>query len=626
MIPFTKTTFLVLCCALSSALLWGQPARLQLAPISARPVEAPGPARAKQAVVLNLPFFDDFSGDSHQANPALWQNSRVWVNQTWARGSVTLGVATFEGLDADGFPYNLQGKDSLADVLESQTIDLSAATGSVYLSFFWQETGFGEAPSLNDSLSLQVWGAINDSTQGWQSIWRQRGSGLEDSLFHYEAVRIDSTFHTSDFKFRFASYGSMKGAFDFWHLDRVYLDQNRSAQDSLDFNDIGFTRPAPSILGPFQALPWFHYDDITAQAINARRVSLQYRQHLALNNVKTVNLAEYTIRSGGQLLDQGPARFTISNGHLRNEETRFAVPDIQQAGKELSFTPPNLPADTAFDITIMHTWDGSEQNARTSNDTLRRVHSFRNYYAYDDGSAERALEVTKNENGVLLSRYDIQPGQGSGANRLRGVYLYFLPSLYDITQNQFSLVIAADEQGIPGSIIYESDSLYTPRYTAGNYYWPYVLDTSGIDITGPVFIGFRQKKATPLPIGFDRNSTGFTTTFFGSLANIFQSFIPGTVMMRPFFKHLPENISLPENELTQVDWQVFPNPVTVYLHVKYPERKQMKLRYTLVNSIGQLQKTGMVNGPIDLQHMQPGLYILTLQNEQYTRSFKISKH
>lgn len=604
--------------------LRAQQPREHLIPLSQRPTspELKTLAKAKKQVVP-LPFFDDFSENSSMANPALWQESTVFINQTWAITPITLGVATFEGLDEAGFPHKLNGRDSLADVLVSQPVDISNPAGKVFLSFFWQEKGLGEAPSSADSLAVQVFTQLADSSLGWKSIWSRLGGGTNTSTFNYATVEIDSQFYSSNFTFRFASYGNRKGAFDFWHVDRVLLDDGRTKNDSLGFNDVAFTKPAPSLLSSYTAVPWFHYSQFFARAENRDRVNVSYRQHLAQANIKTVNLGEYTITEGGNLLDNGNAQFTLSDGHQRNEDISFAVPDVQQAPKTLDFELPNLPRDTAFTIVMTHSWDGSEQSSRSANDTIRHFQHFENYYAYDDGSAERGLEITDNANGFLLNRYDVQAGSSARDNELRGLYIYFIPSVFDVSKNRFSIVIREDNGGLPGNIIYESDSLYAPRFTAHNYYWPYVLDTTGISLNGPVYIGFRQINNDRLPVGFDLNTTGLTTAFFGEEGNLFQSFIPGAIMMRPFFRHLPANISLPEPPPPTLDVEVFPNPVKEKLRVLFDNHEHEQLQYQVLSQVGQVLVEGKTRGTVNLSALKPGLYLLNLNDGAASRTFKI---
>ena len=610
----------ILCCLSVSA----QQPYARLGGMSAHPAKAEKPNPQKSRTVVNLPFFDDFSYASHRPDPSMWLDEEVYVNQTWGKHPITLGMASFDGLDENGFPYDLNAGDSATDALTSQPIDLSSAQDSVILSFFWQRGGNAEEPSADDSLTLQFYRQINDSVRDWQSVWRQFGSTDPDTVFNYATVGVDSADFVGDFQFRFVAYGNRKGAFDVWNVDNILLDQGRSFDDSLGFDDVSFTRPAPSLLNSFEAMPWFHYGEITARAENRTSVRLHYRQHLKQSNVKTINLAEYTIREGGTVLDNGLPRLNIDDNHGLNEEIEFIVPDPSQTNKDLEFLLPDLPRDTSFTIEMVNTWDGSEQARRRPNDTIVRQQHFGNYYAYDDGSAERAFEVIDNGGGFVLNEYDVQVASGSANNVLKGLYIYFLPAQFNISRNSFSILIAENDDGRPGNLIYETDSLYQPQFTSSDFYLPYVLDTSGIEITSSVFIGIRQQKNTKLPIGFDMNSGNRNTTFFGTFGDLYQSFISGTVMMRPFFKYLPADISLPEEaQRAKPSIAVYPNPVGHQLSLDYDKQEIRELQYRIYGLTGQIRQSGVAEDRISVENLPEGIYLLHLKSNDTVLRKKI---
>ena len=105
---------------------------------------------------LSLPFLDDFSYNSYFPDNLLWEDSSVFINRSYPVNPVTIGVATFDGLDANGMAYDIlastQGKR--ADSLTSKAIDLSAVD-SAYLLFYYQAEGLGDNPQTEDSLVLE---------------------------------------------------------------------------------------------------------------------------------------------------------------------------------------------------------------------------------------------------------------------------------------------------------------------------------------------------------------------------------------------------------------------------------------------------------------------------------------
>lgn len=130
-------------------------------------------ARSKEITPKSLPFWDDFSFTtvndtsynlSNYPVDSLWvNNSTVWINDGMGINPPSINVATFDGLDSAFLPYSQQVlTNGLRDSLVSQAIKLGVpgvAVGernSVYLSFFYQWQGNGEAPDPDDYLSGRI--------------------------------------------------------------------------------------------------------------------------------------------------------------------------------------------------------------------------------------------------------------------------------------------------------------------------------------------------------------------------------------------------------------------------------------------------------------------------------------
>ena len=64
--------------------------------------------KMRTTFALSLPFLDDFSYNSYFPDNLLWEDSAVFVNRSYPINPVTIGVATFDGLDANGLAYDIQ--------------------------------------------------------------------------------------------------------------------------------------------------------------------------------------------------------------------------------------------------------------------------------------------------------------------------------------------------------------------------------------------------------------------------------------------------------------------------------------------------------------------------------------
>ena len=563
---------------------------------------------------LSLPFADDFSAAGAYPDPLLWADSGVYINQTIPAAPITLGAATFDGLDKFGRAYNLNRMlTDTTDQLTSRYINLSSPVDSVYLSFYWQPAGYGEPPSSMDSINLQFW---NQRDTSWNYIWGVFGG---DSLpFQRVMIPVDTTYHQDSFRFRFESYGAPGGNFDVWHIDQVLLDDERNFADTL-VDDIAFTRPHPGLLNNYETVPWFHITSASnPQALAKNDLRLFYRRNVDPNAPRpSLFLGEYQIFTNGVLTDQnGAPDANLDDNHLPLVETRFPVPDTADAGRpRLDFLANSYSEET--EILSVQTYSGSSQN-RSANDTLRKALRLRNYYAYDDGSAERAYEIINNAGNFIVQRYDI-----FGSDTLKGLYLYFMPAAIDVDDNEFSIVVLENNNGLPGQVIFETDSLYVPQFSDRNFYLPYLID--GVEnpplLNSTVFIGIRQVNSTPLTLGYDANRRRKTVAFYGRTNDLFQSFLPGTIMMRPFFRYLPTDLKQDEMDYSKPQFEVYPNPSSGTFNLSWPTDLEKELfQYQVFDLRGQLKQKGPMQKNIEL-NVPAGLYLLQLINERSGESY-----
>ena len=79
--------------------------------------------KASSQTSISLPFLDDFSGNLSYPDNTLWEDNHVFINRTYPINPLSLGVATFDGLDSLGFPYNINSttlNGEIADYLTSR--------------------------------------------------------------------------------------------------------------------------------------------------------------------------------------------------------------------------------------------------------------------------------------------------------------------------------------------------------------------------------------------------------------------------------------------------------------------------------------------------------------------------
>jgi hypothetical protein len=122
--------------------------------------------KTAEEIVLNLPFFEDFSKSKVNTNNLIWPENAVFINADFPFLPPNRQAATFDVLDSQGKVYeNASTRPFIADVLESALIRLDSVfspelknltpADSVYFSFYYQPQGRGDKPEEHDSLVLQ---------------------------------------------------------------------------------------------------------------------------------------------------------------------------------------------------------------------------------------------------------------------------------------------------------------------------------------------------------------------------------------------------------------------------------------------------------------------------------------
>ena len=547
------------------------------------------------------PFTDDFSYPSDKPSPALWQDAKVWVNDEMALFQNSLGVATFDGLNENGFAYkeNALGSDSLADVLTSAYLDLQGLS-NVYLSFQLQEGGRGELPSNNDSIVVEYWSPV---TADWTQVWGQKGSGTSGPFSSVILPVQGANYLQKGFRFRFAAYGARAGAYDIWNVDYVQLDKDRNPSDTI-ITEPAIARAHPLIIGSgaYTSWPWW-VSNASSVANRPSTLEFIYRRNGAVpSGGWSLNLGQFRWEENGSLIQQTTAVPVITNTQHNQDQTfTVSVPSTAMT----SFSGPTTVSTKVW-------FDGSAAGFR-SNDTVRGTLTLNNYLALDDGSAERAYAVQNVIGGRVAQKFKV--GGLGGSDTLKGMYFNFVDAGEAYTSTfRMAVWAPADSGDGPGNILYMSDSLYRPftGYYRGDM-MPYELDSSvSLNAYAEVWLGYICTSSNPMYLGLDQQRTlpSGMPRYYGDGFNWYQSLEPGVAMMRPYFRYSPTDMAV--EELAQ-DFKVYPNPSSGSLSIESPSA-----HYVLRTLTGATVAAGHVEGynNLELHHLDAGLYILSLRTAQ----------
>ena len=592
---------------LGSQLLWGQVQERTLPIAGNRPTSY----AAEGTDTLGLPFADDFSSGA-TPNTQRWQDRKVWVNDALPIGANSVGVASLDGTNEYGTPYKIgaYGSDTMVDVLTSSYLDLTG-TSNVWLSFQYQEGGRGELPSTDDSLVVQFY---SPQTSTWTHAWSTTGTGSAAAFKTAMVPVIGAQFYKRGFAFRIASFGAAAGAYDIWNIDYVQLDADRNASDSI-ITEPAFSKPHPLIIGNglYTSWPWW----LSMSNNLANRPSTLTFAYRRLGVVPpggwSLNLGRYQWIENGTLIAQQTAVPVITSTN-HNVDLNF---DVQVPAGALVL--PSGPTEVETKVWF----DGSAAGFR-SNDTVRGYLELDNYLALDDATAERAYAVQNISGGRLAQKFRVD-GLGA-ADSLMGLNISFVQagSPYKST---FRLAVwaPADTGDAPGDRIYLSDSLYEPHYgyNRGDF-MPYALD-SAIDISAysHVWVGYVCTSGDPLFVGLDveRDLPASLPRYYGDGFNWYPSLESGVLLMRPYFRYQPDDMSIaPVFEGLQ-NINFYPNPAEHWLHITGDEGDEIRW----FDAVGRAVRTEQLpaSGNLDVAAMPRGLYYMWHLSSTGTRSAKL---
>ena len=487
----------------------------------------------------------------------IWIDKEAYHNYRFAVNPWSLGVATFDGLDEFGYPYDFgSATTNYGDHLTSKPIDMSGvdASDSVYFSFLYQTEGFGDVPESGDSLILEFYAP---DLQQWVWMWSTTGMPVED--FEVGHVRIENPdFFKDAFQFRFKNYGGLSGSLDHFNVDYVNLRALSGYQDTL-FKDYAIVYPVNTLINDYTSVPWDHWQNNFAGKMSSNvEVVVRNGSNIAENNQDGSTEVFYSGTSEGTFTLVGQ---TLSGGNI-NYDPRTVYNSFHDFSTGYHFDETKLGPSETFEVV---TKASAQFPNFVENDSTITEQVFENYYAYDDGSAEQAYGPT-GANARLAVQYT--PYE---SDSLIGIDICWVPSVTDVSNEIFLLTVWNDNGGQPGDTIYQ-DLFFFPRtpnyeYDRNIFTTYYFKDTMKVAVDGTFYVGWRQFGAERMNVGLDKNIVNNDKTFVSidDETTWLQSQIEGSVMMRPIFSTgMDVSLGIQEDAIAanQPTIVVYPNPTT----------------------------------------------------------------
>lgn len=560
---------------------------------------------------LFLPFFDDFSVASVWPSADRWTDSTAFINYNFPINPPTLGVATFDGLDEKGNPYNNTNANAygLCDEMTSKPINLFNdnnglpynASDSIFLVFYYQRKGRGDNPETSDSLTLQF---LNPITQQWVPVWYTTGLSSGDTTFTKVKISInDPDFRQNGFKLRFRNYGTLTGLLDIWNVDYIFL--NKFLPSTFEnIRDYAFVYQGIPLLNEYSSVPWTHFKYISSaqqQAFVTPSTDLTIKN----NN----DAFPFPIKVAGNVYDQYNNSTPIIGGGGLNSIVVPLNTNVSPVANLLSnsfLVDPTLDDETYFTAVYdLGQTSGGIVDDFSQNDTLRYVQKFSNYYSFDDGSAELAYGVS-GVGAQLAYKFEVLK-----PDTLRSVQIFFAQSGLSVSNQIFRLAMwTGGSSGPVGVPVYQKFN-QTPNYIDSiNGFYGY--NTDPIFVTpGTYFFGYIQNNATILNLGLDTNTPADPSrkfiNFNGSWTN---SQLLGMWMIRPVFSSTPLINGVDEG-LVANSLNVYPVPAHDFIKISidHPEATRMIMKITDVTGRMAIQPAPFKT-EMNVSELGSGIYFL----------------
>lgn len=514
------------------------------------------------SIFLRIPFFEDFSQQQPgPPNPAHWQSGGgTWINNSFPIGQPTRNVATFDGVNAAGRAYNAQEVEAIgeADQLVSNYFDLSifGEETTLELWFRWQPAGRGENPDPEDSLRLDFKGSLDR----WVRVWSVPGDTLQP--FRETRVKFQPRFVHENFQFRFVNISRQSGPYDAWHLDYLYLHIN-AVDNPAERIDVAWTEEPPSPLKRFHSMPARHF--LANPSLHLRdSIESEVRN---LSNTFNVYFPRAFVRErySGRPWTELPTVAISQNGLNRFDSAAFI--DARQAMKvRVPLRGLTFPQSDTLAIETRFLIDSIEAQRiipTRRNDTLRTVHYLKDYYAYDDGSAEYAVGLNQRF-GQAAIRYVI-----AEPDVLNAIDVYVAPLGPDLIGRTYNIKVwtRIDTLDDRRSVLVHRQNVPV-IYGPGKDQLVRVRLLREVPVRDTIFIGFEQIEDDMIPIGYDENNDSGQEIFVNIASEWRRNRqLRGSLMFRPVFEKLDVTaIEPPSGPEPKTVW-AWPNPFTEELHI-----------------------------------------------------------
>ena len=476
------------------------------------------------------------------------------------------------------------------------------------------ENSYARIPDGNPEWSFSAIETPAQPNDTWKTMWSASSADMGDD-FSLITIPIISDYLQKGFRFRFKNYASLSNDpsharnEDFWHIDMVWIDANRTP-DRQNVADVAFVTDILPLYNRYTALPIAHFPQlnegdfrmtVVSSFRNFDKVPRKIKFNFAVQNSQTNEKVSFPLfETDMDPYYMAPAEYEVLSDwdveFFDFIKTGIANTDSTNFEFQYFFTDNNNPI---FDH---YRW----------NDTSRVNLTMSNYYAYDDGIPEAGYGLRNAPMGQVAYKFDILK-----PDTLRAIHLYFNPTLEQMPKLFNLCVWSVNDKGLPGDLLYRKISARV-LYADGLYkFVTYPIEPNailtgepnGIFIEKSCFIGWEQPQDVLLNMGMDLTNQMSNRLYFNTAYRWEPSTMKGALMIRPQFgEKRATSISGTAKKTNSV--LLYP---TIIQSQAYIQANEEIVRCEFVDITGKpLQQLPVHNNTIDCNSVPNGFYVLKL--------------
>jgi|GEM_PF-2603856 len=434
----------------------------------------------------------------------------------------------------------------------------------------------------------------------------------------YQMVVVEETeasYMRDGMQIRFSTWLTNTGINDQWHID--YVQFNSDAQnEGYDLTDLAHIYPPDDFLTNYSLMPWNHFYNYQEKECDTT-LSFYMRNNSDQNVDIDFSLEVEELCTPDEIES------------LRDLVTQIiGAQDIEYFEYDPNGQTGNLTRNGYFPndynqedgVVIRTSFNAFTDNDNDlSNNTYLQDQIFSNIFAYDDGSAEKSLQL-QGTGTKMVMRYVLNE-----PDELRGIGVSFNQVLGDIPVNDgiMNLRVYKKLKGINGAtadeIIRLQQVQYPPASSVVDGYSNYLFEdynTEPLSVQDTIYVGIEVLSSEEINIGFDRNNSALHHTFISS-----GEWVPGTneipstgspmiraIVGSSHFVGIEDHLDIIQNII------LYPNPSLEELNIFLPTNIDMSY-YEIIDISGRILTRGSQKSPINISHLPSGFYIMQVYDK-----------